>query len=119
MTYELKQNMEPETLFQSLYTAIAAAAEFEVTADRYLKQHTTLNDTLSKQIDDLKTVILPERMGMLISVLDLYTSFQMLGRYIRSFADAAFVIHNLEERIIAQLNVAGLTACEPIDRLVA
>ena len=98
--------------YNNLYSAIKAAsiAEKEI-------EHVNNSNALTN-IDELKTVELPEKMGKLIGTLDLFHFFQSLGRYIRSFADAEFVLHNIREQVIAKLADNDMVECLAIQALI-
>jgi len=93
---------EMET-YERLYASIKKASEVEQLLRDTGSEHAAARDAI-KLLDDLAANDLPDSMGKLISKLELQSQFQSLGRYVRSFTDAEFVIRNLREQILSRLN---------------
>jgi hypothetical protein len=110
-----------KVLYTKLHEALMKAEKDEISINE-LKKHTRLNQedkAILERIDFLSTTKLPGDMGQLISSLDLQNPFLFIGRYIRCFSDANFVVHHLQLSLIAQLRKHEIFDNYPlIDNLV-
>lgn len=99
--------IKPTTdIYARLYASLKIAAETEKELRQQNEeglQHNA-NKAALRQLNEIAGAELPNCMGKLISHLELQGAFQSLGRYVRSFADAEFVVRNLKEQILTSLD---------------
>jgi hypothetical protein len=109
----------PTKIYESLYTALQQSAKEEIALDDVFKRKLTNNNELhKKRMNELTQTALPQHMGQLIGTLELHTPFLSLGRYIRSFNDAEFVIRNLKTPIITGLKGKEIADIPAINLLI-
>jgi hypothetical protein len=91
--------------FYSLFNALQVAALNEIRLAQFLREHNShkKEEAILQQLDQMSGVALPEAMGRLIGTLDLQNAFLSLGRYIRGFGDAEFVMDKLQEAVMDRL----------------
>jgi hypothetical protein len=103
-------------IYDKLYASVKNAADRE----QQLRDKTgTEGKEAIKRLEGIVVNELPEYMGKMISGLGLQQQFQSLGRYVRSFTDAEFVVRNLKDQIIrgiceseiADAAISGLIQC--------
>ncbi|WEK17931.1 MAG: hypothetical protein P0Y49_14100 [Candidatus Pedobacter colombiensis] len=114
--------LDSANLYHTLQSAFRQATADETALRQWMgsKRTLPLDETLPERFDGLVSKQLPEAFGHFISGVDLQHSFLQLGRYVRSFADAAFVIKNMETSILSQMEKFSITAsCKWVDELVS
>ena len=90
--------------FKDLLEAIHKASAKEATLGQMLHDDSVKPEVSNlKAVEALASVTLPEGFGKLIALLDLQHSFLSLGRYVRGFTDAAYVLEKLQQLISERL----------------
>src|SRR4051812_27781714 len=110
-------------IFDKLYTSVKQAADIE---QQFRNQtgmaEVSANKEANSRLANIAGNELPEYMGKMISGLGLHQQFQSLGRYVRSFTDAEYVVRNLRQQIISSIAgnetadaaISGLIKCSDI-----
>jgi hypothetical protein len=102
-------------IYDKLYASVKKAADKE---QQLRDEAGTANKAAIKRLEGKAANELPEFMGKMISGLGLQQQFQSLGRYVRSFTDAEFVVRNLKDQIISNF-FTNDTAQVAIDNLIS
>jgi hypothetical protein len=92
--------------FYYLFNAVQAAALTEIQLGQYAHEHKNVkkDNTAFDQMARLASVELPTAFGRLIANTDLQNAFLSLGRYVRCFEDAAYVLDKLQPLMEDRLN---------------
>lgn len=94
-------------IYETFHASLKKASELEQQVREGKGDFNYAQGDTIKQLEHLSANELPVYMGKLISELGLQPQFQSLGRYIRSFTDAEYVVRNLREQILGRLAGAG------------
>lgn len=109
-------------IYERLHASLKKASQIEEVIKEGSANFNYLTGNAIRKLEHLAANDLPEYMGRLISELGLLQQFQSLGRHIRSYTDAEYVLRNLREQILSRLGnsepayaaIRGLIACTDI-----